>query len=353
MKKRMPSQDVSKTMDRRAFLRLSGLLSLGVASAVAVPVSAEAVRFNRKMYKVTKTRLAMGTFVSMTLIHSSRDEAEEAMGRAFDEMDRLTRMMSRFDDRAYIARLNSDGYLPDTPPEVHQLISQSLHYHRVSHGAFDITVKPIVDLFAKSFSGETETPPSDGDLERALRLVDAGKIRLEDHSIRLDRAGMGITLDGIAKGYIVDRASRVLSDHHVENHLINAGGDIRTMGSKAPHKPWTVAIQDPEKKKHYPDVLQMNEGAIATSGNYEVYYDQEKMFHHIVDPATGRSPQGRSSVSVLAKTAAQADALSTSVFVMPSEEGISFINGIASCECLVISKDGRQMTSRGWKHRAT
>ena len=353
MEKRTVSPVVSKTMNRRSFLRLSGLLGLGLASAAAVPVTAEAVRFNRKMYKVSKTRLAMGTFVSMTLIHPSRNEAEEAMGKAFEEMDRLTRMMSRFDDGAYIAQLNTHGYLTETPIEVHEVISTSLDYHRLSNGAFDITVKPVVDLFKEAFATGNGAPPADGDLEKALRLVDAGKIRLEDRSIRFGQMGMGITLDGIAKGYIVDRASRVLTAHRVENHLINAGGDIRTRGSKAPDKPWVVAIQDPEKKRRYPDVVQMKDGAIATSGNYEVYYDREKMFHHIVDPVTGLSPQDRCSVSVMARTAADADALSTTVFVMPPAKGLQFINAIADCECLMISKEGIQLTSRGWRTAAT
>jgi thiamine biosynthesis lipoprotein len=305
------------------------------------------------MYKVSKTRLAMGTFVSMTLIHPSRDEAEEAIDMAFEEIDRLTRLLSRYDDHAHIARLNTHGSLTEAPPEVQEVISKSLGYHRLSNGAFDITVQPVVDLFKESFTGTGSAPPSDLDLQQALGLVDAERIRLEGRSIRFEQTGMGVTLDGIAKGYVVDRASRILTQHHVENHLINAGGDIRTRGSKAPDKPWVVAIQDPEKNRRYPDVIPMNDGAIATSGNYEVYYDREKMFHHIVDPATGRSPQDRSSVSVLAHTAEQADALSTSVFVMPPAAGLSFINGIAGCACLMITKDGKSMTSRHWKSKAT
>ena len=79
-------------------------------------MTAEAVRFNRKLHKVSKTRLAMGTFVSMTLVHDSRGQAEEAMGRAFEEMDRLTRLMSRFDEKTAVAQLNKEGVLHDVPP---------------------------------------------------------------------------------------------------------------------------------------------------------------------------------------------------------------------------------------------
>jgi thiamine biosynthesis lipoprotein len=135
-------------------------------------------------------------------------------------------------------------------------------------------------------------------------------------------------------------------------NLINAGGDIRTRGSKTGNKPWTVAIQDPSKRNNYPDIIHMRDGAVATSGDYEIYYDREKMFHHIVDPRTGLSPELSTSVSVLAPTTMEADALSTSVFVMTPEHGTRLVNGMPNCESLVVGKDGRMSKSRGWRSAA-
>ena len=110
-----------------------------------------------------------------------------------------------------------------------------------------------------------------------------------------------------------------------------------------------MAIQDPEKGRAYPDVISMADGAIATSGNYEVFFDREKMFHHIVNPQNGFSPSASNSVSVLAKTAMDADALSTTVFVMQPEKGIRFVNSLSGCECLVVRKGNRKIRSNGWK----
>lgn len=336
-------------IDRRDFLRLSGILGVGLAAATAIPSSAEAVKFDRKLYKVSETQLAMGTFVSMTLLHPSRDQAEKAIETAFEEIDRLTRNMSRFDQTTAIAQLNREGRLADVPPDMVKVVRRALAYHRISNGAFDISVKPVVDLFKDKFSGKKPTPPTQKEMREALLLVDASKIHFEGSAIVLKKPGMGITLDGIAKGYIVDMASEVLSKHHIENYLINAGGDIRTMGRRQDGKPWTVAVQDPLKKQQYPDKIHMTDGAIATSGNYEVYFDREKMFHHIVNPATGFSPNASTSVSVLAETAMDADALSTSVFVMQPERGIRFVNSLPKCECLVVEKGNRKMHSAGWK----
>jgi FAD:protein FMN transferase len=343
---------VFQPLDRRSFLKLSGLLGLGAAAATLVPFAAEAVRFNNQMMKVSTRRPAMGTFVSMTLLHPSRDQAEEAMEQAFQEIDRLSGILSRYDRSSAVAFLNKEGQARDLPPEVIHLVSKALQYHQLTGGAFDITVKPIVDLFQQKLGGEKKARPTEKELQNLLKLVDVGKVELRDRSVHFMEPGMGITLDGIAKGFIVDRASELLTSQGIDNHLIDAGGDIRTRGSKQGEKPWTVAIQDPLKQRKYPDVVPLKDGAIATSGNYEIYFDREKMFHHIVNPRTGISPRLASSVSVTAETTMEADALSTGVFVMGPGEGTQFINTLPSCECLVIARDGAQSKSNGWKSAA-
>ena len=342
-------QRFSGGIDRRDFLKLSGILGVGLTVGATLPASAEAVKFDRKLYKVSETRLAMGTFVSMTLLHPSQDQAEIAMGTAFKEIDRLARDMSRFDQTTAVAQLNREGHLADVPPDMAEVVTRALAHHRISNGAFDISVKPVVDLFKNTFSGRKPSPPTEKEMRKALKLVDASSIQVRGNSILLKKPGMGITLDGIAKGYIVDKASKALCEHGIENYLINAGGDIRTSGRRQDGKPWTIAVQDPHKKQQYPDKIKLTDGAIATSGNYEVYFDREKMFHHIVNPQNGLSPNASTSVSVMAKTAMDADALSTSVFVMKPDKGIRFVNSLPGCECLVIEKGNRKRHSAGWK----
>lgn len=333
---------------RRSFLKLSGLLGLGAASAALLPTeSAEAFLFNKKEYKVTKTRLAMGTFVAMTAIHPSRDEAEHAIGLAFEEIDRLNSLLTKFDARSPVGQLNRGGKLEGAPEEVLELIARSLYFHRETGGAFDITVNPLIDLYKKDFA-EGRTPDNTR-IEAALKLVGTEKLRFHSGSIEFTDSDMSITLDGIAKGYIVDRASDILRANGIGNHLINAGGDIRTSGTAAKGRPWTVAVQDPKKTREYPDIITMKDGAIATSGNYEIYYDREKLFHHIIDSRTGLSPQLSTSVTVMAPTVMDADALSTSVFVLEPKAGVHFINSQPHCECFVIAKDGKVSHSSGWQ----
>jgi len=343
-------KDTSNKCDlkRRSFLKLSGLLGLGATSALMLPgEKAEAFLFNSNEYKVTKTRLAMGTFVAMTAIHSSKDEAEHAIGLAFTEIDRLSEILTHFETGSPVGSLNKSGKLEHAPQEVLELIARSLYYHQQTGGAFDITVKPLVDLYKRSFSAGNS--PSESQIDAALKLVGTEKIRFQSGSVQFTRSEMAITLDGIAKGYIVDRASEVLSENGLFNHLINAGGDIRTRGMAAKGKAWTVAVQDPQKSREYPDIITLQDGAIATSGNYEIFYDKEKLFHHIIDSRTGHSPLLSTSVTVVAPTVMDADALSTSVFVLEPAAGVQFINSQQDCECFIMAKNGTITRSDGWQ----
>ncbi|WP_319587149.1 FAD:protein FMN transferase [uncultured Desulfobulbus sp.] len=332
---------------RRSFLKLSGLLGLGAAAATLLPVEkAESLLFHKNTYKVSKTRIAMGTFVDMTVMHTSRDEAENAMGLAFAEVDRLCTLLTRYGNQSPICELNTEHCLAQPIPEIREVLGRALYFHRDTNGAFDITVAPLVDLFQKRFAAGKQ--PTEAETDAILDLIGSERLRFDNGSILLPEKGMGITLDGVAPGFIADRAAQVLAENGIANHLVNAGGEIRVGGSVAKGKAWTVAIQDPAKKKEYPDVISLREGAVATSGNYEIYYDREKVFHHIVNSKTGHSPHLATSVTVMAPTAMDADILSTAVFVMEPEVGMRYINSRPGYECFVIDRQGQTMHSNGW-----
>ncbi len=98
----------------------------------------------------------------------------------------------------------------------------------------------------------------------------------------------------------------------------------------------------------HPDVISLKIGAVATSGSYEVYFDRSRVHHHIVTPGTGRSPQTAVSVSILAPTAMEADALATAVMVMGPRPGLAFVDSLPGRECLIITATGAQLSSRHW-----
>ncbi len=329
--------------------KLSALADLGFERVEISPVTTEAVRIDRATHRVTCSRPAMGTRVSVTTLDPSRDRAEEAIGRAFREMDRLVGLFNRYDGSSAVSYLNQEGALRRAPPEVSRVVARAQYYHELSRGAFDISVSPLVDLFRRSLSVASSGEPSHEQVMAALELVGSGDIEVSDGSIAFGKTGMEITLDGIAKGYIVDKVAELLREHGLKDYLINAGGDIRAAGTKEKRQPWTVAVQDPSKNGDFPDVIHVRDAAVATSGSYEVYFDREKLLHHIINSRTGRSPDLNMSVSLIAPSTMAADALATSVFVMDPNEAIEFVNSLPRCECLIVDKDGHQMKSTRWK----
>jgi thiamine biosynthesis lipoprotein len=343
----LPLPEMAKSMSRRAFLSLTGTLSLGVAT-LGIPLPSEAVKFDRTLYKVSQSRLGMGTFINIIAFHTSQGEAEEAMARAFEEINRLTALMTRFDSGSYIGRLNDSGCINDTPVEVMEVLRASLHYHRLSQGGFDITIKPIVDLYQESFK-VNNAPPSPESLREAMARIGSQHLRLQEASVSFKRSGMEVTLDGIAKGYIVDRAMDILRQQEIQHALINAGGDIVVHGGKGGGKPWRIGIQDPWNRNRYGDVITLNSGAIATSGNYEVFFDRDKLFHHLIRPNSGSPAPEIASLTIRATNCMEADALATSAYVMGPAKGRQFIRQLPSVEGLVINGQGKKFASSGWK----
>lgn len=333
-------------MDRRRFLKLSGILGVGFATGGLLPMS-ESVAFNRKLYKVTDIHMGMGSVVSITLMHPSRIQAEEVIGQAFKEMDRVIALMDRYRPDSPIGVLNKEGALAGLPADVARVLDRSLYFYKQSNGAFDMTVQPMVDLYKKHF--ETKgLPPSEAELDKVLALVDASAVRFDGKSVRFKKEGMGITLDGIAKGYIIDCAAELIKRNGIKHALINAGGDIRAAGGKRNGTPWKVGVQNPDKKGPYLDIVKMKDGAMATSGNYEIYFDEEKLYHHVVHPRTGISPRQSDSVTVTASNVMDADALSTAIFVMEPNTGRRFIESTPGAACLIQGRDEKRIVSKGW-----
>lgn len=339
------------TIDRRRFLQYCAALGTGVVAGSALQSMFDVMRIGPRLYKVSDSRVRMGTYVTMTALHESQSLAEEAIGRAFDEMDRLVGILSRHDPATPLSYLNANRVIAGPPVELDEVVQQALEFNRLTAGAFDVTVAPLIELFQRG--AEAGRMPGDAEIAETLSRVGCDGVSRSDAGIRLQRDGMRLTLDGIAKGYIVDRASDVLMSEGIENHLVNAGGDIRARGYRAKDRPWTIAIEDPEKKGNYRDVIRLTNGAVATSGDYEVFYDEEKMFSHVVDPRTGHSPRYSTSVSVMAESVMRADALSTAVFVMKPANGLRLVDSLPVGECLLVDHEGRQQQTRNWRAFST
>jgi len=296
----------------------------------------------------SSTRSIMDTTVTISVIGFSENESSDAIENAFSKVNYINELMNSYDNQSELSVLNQNGNLQNTNPDILYVIERSDYYSEKSQGAFDISILPLLDLWKSKFSpGGTYQPPTQEELDEVLLLVNHSEISINDDNISL-KDGMMITLGGVAKGYAVDHAIQSLIQDGFENGFVNAGGDGRYIGNKAKGASWKVGLQNPNKSSDAITVIHVKDMAVATSGNYERYFSDAAKVSHIADPRTGHTSQNLISATVIAKTAMDADAFATAVFVMGEDEGMEMIESIADVECLLITPDKRIIRSSGF-----
>jgi len=298
--------------------------------------------------KVERARPMMGTMVEITVfrdtsspkeIKAGREPEEEAIELAFQAISRVDGLMSNYKADSQLSLINQQAgrdYVR-VAPEVLKVINMAIGIAELSGGAFDITVAPLVQLWG--FHKKSGHMPPEEEIHKFLPLVNYKNILIdqEKNRVKLKLPGMAIDLGGIAKGYAVDRAIEVLKNNGIQRALVNAGGDLFALGHPPTRKFWHLGIRHPFVPDRVVSTLQVRDQAVATSGNYENFFVLNgKRYSHILDPKTGQPIQGIASVTVLAKTALEADALATTVAVLGPQKGMDLLNSQPDTEGIII-----------------
>lgn len=233
----------------------------------------------------------------------------------------LDTRFDRTDPNSEVWKLNHANGAPVAVSEdMRNVLLLAEEIHRMSDGAFDITIAPVTELW--DFHSDTPDVPDAAQLRAAVERVDGSCVQIDGATVTL-RDGVTIDLGGIAKGYIADRLKAYLMEQGVESACINLGGNILTIGTKPNGEPWRVGIRDPKGGPNdVIEVVSANDCAVVTSGTYErCFYHENVLYHHILDPKTGLPVRTETaSVTVIGDSAAVADALSTACFVLDAEQ---------------------------------
>lgn len=305
----------------RAILRIGGAGAVLAAGFGAVRQLDCMALPGRRGRLVSATRLGMGTVVTVNAVDPSGSLAEDALAAAFAELDRLEPELTRFSPAAPVAALNASGRLDGPPASLLAVLDLAHAAHESTARAFDPTVLPLLTYVEAECAAGREPDPAE--IAARRELVGLSRVRWSGRRVEFARPGMALTLDGVAKGYIVDAMAQALRAAGAQHGLVDAGGDIAAFGGKAAGLPWTVAVRDPADPRAFRERIELFDGACTTSGDYEVSFDPQRRFHHILDPATGSSPRLAHSATVVADTAAAADALSTALLVLgPAGRGL-------------------------------
>jgi FAD:protein FMN transferase len=318
-------------LGRREFLKIAACsgLALGLGSVLT---RHELER--RGLKEVRHTVSLMGTILNLTLVSEDEGQAQRAIEITLAAMNRLIQIFDYRRPSSALARWNRNGILTDAPLELVQVIQRANHFSKLTQGAFDITVKPVLDAYRDG------RRPSDDEIDD----VDYRKIVFEDGSLRFDRPGMSATLDGLAKGRVIDEGASALQSCGFSQVIVEAGGDLAVSGSRPDGLAWQVGVQSPRPQEN-PGLLAVvpieTFGGIvgmATSGDYQNTFSSDFRLNHLIDPATGVSPQKLASGTVLANSVMDADALSTALMILGPEQGILMVDQLAGVEALLIDK---------------
>jgi len=337
----------SVSISRRDILRITA--GVGLGAAFGLGVSREAF-WRAGLHRVSETRVQMGTLVNITVVHPDNAGAHEMIDSAFLEMERLEAVLSRYRADSAVGRLNAAGLLEHAPSPLIEVIELALEVSRRSSGAFDVTVAPLVELYGSTFD-RLGRPPTDREIDETLSYVGHDGLVVTGSTVTLEDRRMAISLDGVAKGFVVDRVVDQLSAKGAQRVLVDAGGDMASNGSSGRDEAWTIGIQHPRRKEATIGRVQLSGGGVATSGDYFRSFTPDHRHHDILDPRTGRPAKELSSASLLASSAMIADALSTAALVLGPVDGIDFIDGFQGAEGILVSKDGSQLLSKGMGKR--
>lgn len=297
-------------------------------------------------------RVVMGTLAHVIAVATDSDTAKQCIEAAFTEIEKIDELMSDYRNDSEIGELNREGFkrAVKVSKSTFEVIQRSIEFSKLSGGAFDVTVGPLVDLWRAAQNANIL--PAYAELEEVCSRVGYDKLILDanETSVRFAADGMRVDLGGIAKGYALDKAIEAMQKAGATGAMVEIGGDVRCFGAPPRRQEkWLVGLQDPGVIKNSVSggdillVLDLANAAVATSGDYRRFVViRGKTYSHVLDARTGFSSRGLASVTVISPNSTDADALATVVSIIGAEKGIALIETIPDTEAILITSAPQQ-----------
>lgn len=299
----------------------------------------------------SKSYYILGTIISLKVCGIN---GEKVIDEAMDRLTEIDDKMSVFKVDSEITRINKNaGKLPQAvSTDTFYVIHKAISYSQLSEGAFDPTVRPIMNLWGIG----TDHPkvPENRIINKAIKIVSYTDIILNENgfTVKLNHENQAIDLGAIAKGYAADEVKDIFLKNNVENAIIDLGGNVYVLGNTPDGEMWNVGIQDPLKQRgKVVGVIGLSNKSVVTSGGYERYFEEDgEIYHHIIDPRTGYPcTNGIISVTIISDFSIDGDALSTCTYIMGLDKGLDLIESINGVEAIIIDKDNEIYTTSGIK----
>lgn len=297
-----------------------------------------------------KELILMGNQFEITVVASNAEWAHERIDEAVNEIRRIENLLSTFKEDSETNRINDNaGIQPvKVSDEVYSLIERSIRISSITQGSFDISYGSI-DKRLWNFDKTMTSLPSRATAKKMVRLINYKNIALDqvNKTAFLKEKGMRIGFGGIGKGYAAEMAKAIMKKNGVTSGIVNASGDLTAWGHQPDGSPWTIGIVHPDLASQPFSYMNISDGAVATSGNYEKFVTIDgKKYSHTIDPKTGLPVTGIKSVTVISPNAEICDALATPVTILGIKNGIDLINQLKNVECIIIDDNNKLYKSK-------
>jgi len=271
--------------------------------------------------------IAQGTTWSINYYASTPTISQDAIDSILVSLDNS---LSIYKDSSLISKFNNSSH--GTPVDIHlrKVVSKSLEIHRITKGKFDITVKPLVEIWGFAARQQDHLPDSQ-EIRSIMPCIGSKNLSLRNHFLAKRKSCTQIDVNGIAQGYSVDVIAAYLQSRGINNYLVELGGELRIKGKKPDNTLPRVGIESPVEDMAEPalmqQVVELTDGAITTSGSYRKFFESNgKRISHIIDPFTGYSAvTDLISVTVYAPTAIIADGYDNAILMMGLKAGLDFV----------------------------
>lgn len=245
------------------------------------------------------------------------------------QLDNINRSMSTYIADSEISKLNAlaPNTWFDSSPDFFRVLTTALEVGRLSEGAYDVTVAPLVNLWGFGPQGSTVEQPSASSIAESRKMVGQQNVRVDSDSRRvLKLSALSLDFSSLAKGYAVDKVADWLLEQGIVNYMVEVGGELRLSGLSARGDPWRIAIEQPDNAgRAVAATLNLTDVALATSGDYRNYFEVDgQRYSHLIDPRTGYPvAHDLVSVTVVHSNCMLADAWATALTVLGAEQAMS------------------------------
>jgi thiamine biosynthesis lipoprotein len=289
----------------------------------------------------------MGTDYSVKIAANSVD-MKRVKGQVEATLDAVDAMLSTYRPESELSRFNADSTTEwhTVSGEFCAKVEQALSVSKMTDGAFDITVGPLVNLWGFGPDAQTDEPPSDEDIAAAEAVVGYHRLHADCAipALKKDVPDLYIDMSGLGKGYAADRVAEKLDEDGLTNYLIEVGGELRLRGTNRHGDKWAIGIEAPLYDRREPyAVVHLTDTAVATSGDYRNYFESGGVhYQHIIDTRTGRPvTHSMASVTVVDGDGSRADALATGLLVLGPDRGMQLAKTQGLAVLFLMRDEGR------------